>query len=152
MVPALTLQGMHELLAVCLLVVDRDTLSPATTPDHLPSSSSSSTSASGSIAVYDALRTTLDRRYVEHDAFALFQEIMRGAKAFYEWRGDEVPASGGAGAGARRGAPQAPAPTQTQAPIITRCQNLHNSLLRRVDPQVWERCEGEGLEPQIWAM
>jgi TBC1 domain family protein 5 len=33
----------------------------------------------------------LDRRYVEHDAFGLFQEVMRGAKAFYEWRAEEGP-------------------------------------------------------------
>lgn len=36
----------------------------------------------------------LDRRYVEHDAFGLFQEVMRGAKAFYEWRAEEGPVRG----------------------------------------------------------
>jgi TBC1 domain family protein 5 len=81
-------QGMHELLAVCLLVVDRDSLE-STSPDRHadPLSPGSSNSA----AVESAMLVALDRRYVEHDAFALFQEIMRGAKAFYEWRGEEGP-------------------------------------------------------------
>jgi hypothetical protein len=40
-----------------------------------------------------AMRAALDRRYVEHDAFGLFEEIMKSAKAFYEWRAEEVPVS-----------------------------------------------------------
>lgn len=37
----------------------------------------------------DAMRATLDRRYVEHDAYGLFAEIMKSAKTFYEWRAEE---------------------------------------------------------------
>lgn len=37
------------------------------------------------------------------------------------------------------------------APIIIRCSHMH-AQLRRVDPQLWERLETEGIEPQIWAM
>ena len=37
------------------------------------------------------MTATLDRRYVEHDAFGLFQEVMKGAKPFYEWRAEEGP-------------------------------------------------------------
>jgi TBC1 domain family protein 5 len=69
---------MHELLAVCFLTVDRDSLLPprqGTTGDPL----------------IRAMYAALDRRYVEHDAFGLFQEVMRGAKAFYEWRAEEGP-------------------------------------------------------------
>lgn len=43
--------------------------------------------------VYEAMQTTLNRRYVEHDAFAMFAEIMKSAKAFYEWRAEETPVS-----------------------------------------------------------
>lgn len=81
-------QGMHELLAVCLLVVDRDSLdNKYTRTDNSPLSPGSSTG----VAVESAMYTALDRRYVEHDAFSLFLEIMRGAKAFYEWRSEEGP-------------------------------------------------------------
>jgi len=37
------------------------------------------------------MMATLDRRYVEHDAFGLFQEVMKGAKSSYEWRAEEGP-------------------------------------------------------------
>jgi TBC1 domain family protein 5 len=141
----LTLQGMHELLAVCLLAVDRDSLEY---------DSHDTVHSSAQAVGLDAMRTALDRRWVEHDSFGLFQEIMRGAKAFYEWRAEEGPVSGSipvlrlaAEVHQRTKVPQVP-----QAPIILRCQQLHNSLLRRIDPQLWERFETESLEPQIWAM
>jgi len=42
--------------------------------------------------------------------------------------------------------------TTSQAPVITRCQHIHNNLIARIDPQLWERLETEGVEAQIWAM
>lgn len=113
-------QGMHELLAVFYLVTDLDSLDP---------------SESG---VDEAMRATLDRRYVEHDAFALFQSLMRNAKAFYEWRQEEGP---------RVKSRSANAP---QAPIITRCNHIQGSLLRRIDPQLRENLEKEGVEGQLY--
>jgi TBC1 domain family protein 5 len=59
---------MHELLAVCYWAIDRDSI--LTDNDGLES-------------------PTLDRRYVEHDAYSLFSEIMKSAKSFYEWRAEE---------------------------------------------------------------
>jgi TBC1 domain family protein 5 len=41
----------------------------------------------------EALSATLDRTYVEHDAFGLFQELMKPSKSFYEWRSEEGPVS-----------------------------------------------------------
>jgi TBC1 domain family protein 5 len=71
---------MHELLAVCLLVVDRDSLlaslSEAPTPE-----------------LDRVMLATLDRSFVEHDAFGLFQAVMKGAKSTYEWRSEEGPVS-----------------------------------------------------------
>ncbi|RSH90652.1 hypothetical protein EHS25_001257 [Saitozyma podzolica] len=118
-------QGMHELLAVCFLTVDRDSLLP---PRH----------GTAENPPLRAMYAALDRRYVEHDAFGLFQEVMRGAKAFYEWRAEE--------------GPRIRSVTAPQAPIIIRCNHIHNSLLRRIDPQLWERLETEGVEAQIWAI
>ncbi|WVQ80391.1 hypothetical protein IAT38_002496 [Cryptococcus sp. DSM 104549] len=116
-------QGMHELLACCFLAVDRDSLDGG-----------EGGSGEGEVA----MARTLDRRYVEHDAFELFQSIMKSGKAFYEWRAEEGPVK------SRTAAPQ--------APIIIRCNNLHTSLIRRIDPQLWERLETEGVEAQIWAI
>jgi TBC1 domain family protein 5 len=80
-------QGMHEILAVCMLVVDRDSL------DHSAPITDATPPADSNSALASAMRVTLDRRYVEHDAFALFLAIMRGGKSFYEWRGEEGPVS-----------------------------------------------------------
>ncbi|WVQ76367.1 hypothetical protein IAR50_006032 [Cryptococcus sp. DSM 104548] len=117
-------QGMHELFACCLLAVDRDSLA----------------TAQGSSVRDEAMLRTLDRRYMEHDAFELFAAIMKNGKAFYEWRAEEGPPI-------RSKSPSAP-----QAPIIVRCNNLHSSILRRIDPQLWEKLESEGVEAQIWAI
>jgi TBC1 domain family protein 5 len=76
---------MHELLAVCFWVLDRDSLSPPD-KDVLKSPLARDT-------IDEAMQATLDRRYVEHDAFGLYNEIMRSAKPFYEWRAEEVPVS-----------------------------------------------------------
>jgi hypothetical protein len=76
---------MHELLAVCLWVLDRDSL--------LPPSSDDLTSPLAREILDDAMRTTLDRRYIEHDAYEVFGKIMKSAKTFYEWRAEEVPVS-----------------------------------------------------------
>nr|XP_019048641.1 hypothetical protein I302_02414 [Kwoniella bestiolae CBS 10118]OCF27571.1 hypothetical protein I302_02414 [Kwoniella bestiolae CBS 10118] len=130
-------QGMHELLACCFLSVDRDSLN-------------TNTRSSGEIED-EAMWVTLDRRYVEHDAFQLFQAVMRGAKEFYEWRAEggpivcHLPISSFFG-------PKNRSANAPQAPIITRCNNIHNSLIRRIDPQLWERLETEGVEAQIWAI
>ncbi|EJT52581.1 hypothetical protein A1Q1_03383 [Trichosporon asahii var. asahii CBS 2479] len=64
-------------------VIDRDSL-----VNDMPPRSPRPSSV---VNMDEALATTLDRVYVEHDAFALFQEIMRSAKAFYEWRTEEGP-------------------------------------------------------------
>jgi TBC1 domain family protein 5 len=76
---------MHELLAVCFWALDRDSISPPDS-DGLKSPLARDT-------MDDAMRATLDRRYVEHDAYSLFAEIMKSAKTFYEWRSEEVPVS-----------------------------------------------------------
>lgn len=76
---------MHELLAVCFWAIDRDSMSPPT-PSGLESPLARD-------VMDDAMRATLDRRYVEHDAYSLFAEIMKSAKTFYEWRAEEVPVS-----------------------------------------------------------
>lgn len=63
-------QGMHELLAPILWVVECDAVK-SMPPD--------------SIEAEDALMlNVLDRRFVEHDAFTLFCAVMQTAKSFYE--------------------------------------------------------------------
>lgn len=69
-------QGMHELLAPLVYVVEQDAINKA--------------EASGDGAADLTMIEMLDAAFVEHDAFALFSRLMDHAKAFYE-TGDGAP-------------------------------------------------------------
>ena len=63
-------QGMHELLAPILYVIDQDAIErDKVTPDDLAD---------------QIMVEMLDSYFVEHDAFALFSRVMEKAKPFYE--------------------------------------------------------------------
>src|SRR5258708_4370385 len=66
-------QGMHELLAPVLWVVEQDAIDGSLNSDQSPESEADS-----------LLTQILDRTYIEHDAFTLLSLIMRTAKSFYE--------------------------------------------------------------------
>jgi TBC1 domain family protein 5 len=70
-------QGMHELLAPILWVVDRDAVDAKSESD----------------ADHDLLLQLLDSAYVEHDAFALLCPVMQTARIYYEHR--EQPTASG---------------------------------------------------------
>jgi TBC1 domain family protein 5 len=63
-------QGMHELLAPILWVIDRDSVQGP---------------AQGAPAEEDSLMLDLlDTRFVEHDSFTLFLSVMQTARIYYE--------------------------------------------------------------------
>ena len=64
-------QGMHELLAPILWVVDCDAIESHTLPPKVAEKSL-------------LMRLTLDSDFVEHDAFSLFCALMQSLKSFYE--------------------------------------------------------------------
>jgi TBC1 domain family member 5 len=66
-------QGMHELLAPILWVVQQDTV-------DLTAVITVGKKAAGT----DFMVDVLDQKFVEHDAFNLFCAVMQTAKAFYE--------------------------------------------------------------------
>ncbi|ORX33597.1 rab-GTPase-TBC domain-domain-containing protein [Kockovaella imperatae] len=131
-------QGMHELLAVCHLVIDKDTLDPPQNGTHQDEETSPLATKSEQQIRTEAMFTVLDRSYIEHDAFELFEALMKSSKSSYEWRAEEGPKS--------------TTSPPTTAPIIQRCIRIHLELLRKIDPQLWERLETEGIEAQIWAI
>jgi TBC1 domain family member 5 len=63
-------QGMHEILAPILWVIERDAIDLG-----------ESSKALGEDAM---IKTMFDAEYVEHDSFALFGQVMQSAKNFYE--------------------------------------------------------------------
>jgi hypothetical protein len=69
-------QGMHELLAPILWVVDKESI---------PSSNGYAMENSEDTII----KQTLNADYVEHDTFALFSALMKAAKEYYEYN-DEI--------------------------------------------------------------
>lgn len=119
-------QGMHEVLAPLLWTIDQDSVE------------SNQTSDSNKI-----MHTTLDRRYVEHDAFTLLSLIMRSAKSFYELGEPERGA----------GSPALPSTTPHQgSPIIERSRRIHEDYLARVDPELSNHLTRIEVLPQIFLM
>jgi TBC1 domain family member 5 len=63
-------QGMHELLAPIVYVVEQDAINPLETAAEGPADLT--------------MVEMLDANFIEHDAFAIFSKVMDHAKLFYE--------------------------------------------------------------------
>jgi TBC1 domain family member 5 len=63
-------QGMHELLAPIVYVVEQDAINPAETASE----------GNPDLAMVEML----DANFFEHDSFALFSKVMENAKSFYD--------------------------------------------------------------------
>ena len=114
-------QGMHELLAPVLWVVERDAME---------------TDESGK-----PLSQVLDSRYVEHDTFTLFAEIMKSAKSFYDPAGigsPEVSQSGQKSA--------------ADSAMILRSRRIFSSFLVQYDPGLAAHLEELEIFPQLFLM
>lgn len=115
-------QGMHELLAPLLLVLDRESI---------PASAAHQNNASG--IMYE----TLSRDYLEHDTWALFSAFMSQAKSWY----DQTPSIDVSGQ-----------PKNKVQPVIAQINRLQNGLLPSADPQLHQHLSSLGIEPQLWAL
>lgn len=128
-------QGMHELLAPLYYAVDYDALSedePATVEDA-------------------PLREMCSRTWIAADAWALFNAVMRGTSQWYEWREPPLPLS-----------PAGPTHATTThgklelkpyvSPVVLSCNRMQNTLVRSVDPLLWNKIQSAGIEPQIYGI
>jgi TBC1 domain family protein 5 len=131
-------QGMHELLAPLYYAVDYDSISDITNLEDLE------------------LKEMCSRTWVAADAWALFLSVMRAVSRWYEWREGED------ALGAAKSWPLA---NHIQlnpdgkvdlkpyvAPIVQVCNHIQGTLLRTVDPILWKKLQGAGIEPQIYGM
>ena len=122
-------QGMHELLAPILWVVERDSLdSSATTSD-----------------TSSELEVLLSDKYIEHDTFGLFVLIMKTAKSFYEPATNSRPTRSRSVVSAQR-------ESQQESPILQRCYSIVGELLPKVDPELAEHLRSIEIMPQIFLM
>ncbi|RKP05568.1 rab-GTPase-TBC domain-containing protein, partial [Thamnocephalis sphaerospora] len=120
-------QGMHELLAPILLVVDEESVDAAQCTDEKEP------------LVAAQIAATLDSRFVEHDAFVLFSAVMATAKQWYEFTEEPRPARGGKMA-------------NSSTPILRISHRIHHELLKEIDQDLYNHLEELTIEPQIYAI
>ncbi|OTB08631.1 hypothetical protein M426DRAFT_316640 [Hypoxylon sp. CI-4A] len=118
-------QGMHELLAPIVYVVDQDAIDPAgAAPD-----------ASADLRMVEML----DASFIEHDAFALFSKVMDNAKSFYEVNETAANAS------------LAPfGHHSSTSSIVEKSQYIHEVCLFKVDPQLSTHLKNIEILPQVF--
>lgn len=125
-------QGMHELLAPIVWVVERDVVD--TTGVRFAQSELSDNDR--------MLVSLLDGRFIEHDAFTLFGLVMQTAKSFYEPAAQE-----------HRSAKNTKEPAvERDSPMILRSRHIFKDLLPNVDPQLANHLEKIDIMPQIFLM
>jgi TBC1 domain family protein 5 len=116
-------QGMHELLAPIILVVEQDSLK-----------SSPKAQSGGSL-----MDDILDEEFIEHDSFTLFSLNMRTAKSFYEM-------------GDNSGREDLMPNHSNSSSIVERSKLIHEKLLARYDPELAEHLTRNEILPQIFLM
>lgn len=117
-------QGMHELLAPILWVVDRDAIDPNSL-ERIGSTEKEDDD--------DLMLHLLDANYVEHDSFTLFCSVMQTARVYYE-HGEQRSASG----------------TMDVIPIVHRCQYIHQDILSVADLELADHLQALEILPQIF--
>lgn len=122
-------QGMHELLAPILHVIEQDAVDPTTLPEEIP--------------LDDALIKTLDHSFIEHDAFVLFSKLMERAQSFYEVK-DVIPAPGSS--------LRPPKFAEQSSAIVERSKFIHEVCLQKVDPELATHLTNIEILPQIFLM
>jgi TBC1 domain family member 5 len=123
-------QGMHELLAPILHVIEQDAIDRTTV---------------GDVASEDeTMLDILDLAFVEHDAYILFSQLMTHAQAFYEVQPASAESSIQPG-----GAPRMQEPSSA---IVERSKFIHEVCLGKVDPDLASHLTAIEILPQIFLM
>jgi TBC1 domain family member 5 len=126
-------QGMHELLAPILWVIEQDAIENRDESEK-----------GGSTGHDSIMKQILDPLYIEHDAFTLLSLIMRSAKSFYELgEPDRRSSSPSTGSGT---------PQQGASPIVERSKRIHEIYLARLDPGLAKHLTDIEVLPQIFLM
>ena len=122
-------QGMHELLAPILHVIEQDVLDRASI---------------GEVSSEDeTMLEILDMSFMEHDAYILFEKLMTRAQAFYEVQESQPPQ------------PQQPAMSRGRdqsSAIVERSRFIHDVCLSKVDPDLAAHLTSIEILPQIFLM
>ena len=130
-------QGMHELLAPILWVVERDAIALESVDDSLHTAESD-----------ELLKEVLAARFIEHDSFTLFSLVMQTAKSFYELdkQGQLPPIASSVSSANGTSSPK------KSSPIVERSRNIHENCLAKVDPELADRLRELDVLPQVFLM
>jgi len=121
-------QGMHEVLAPILWVVERDAIE------------NRSVQMERNIATPgELIQDMFDNRFIEHDTFTLFGLVMQNAKFYY------APAEGGH-------SPSQPASSQNESPMLVRSRRIFEEYLPKADPGLSSHLIKIDIVPQIFLM
>lgn len=123
-------QGMHELLAPILWVVEHDAISSESNQEVSDNDKS--------------LLQLCDSAFVEHDTFTLFGIVMQGAKSFYEQAAHGAPSR--LATGSEKTA------AKLENPILTRIHRIFEEYLLHVDPGLAHHLAEIDLIPQVFLM
>ncbi|KAJ5765426.1 hypothetical protein N7520_004985 [Penicillium odoratum] len=115
-------QGMHELLAPILWVVDRDSVEKIGSSVNITDNKDD-----------PLMLDLLDSNFVEHDSFTLFLSVMQTTRIYYE-HGETKSANG----------------QVDVIPIVNRCQYLHTEALMIIDHELAEHLQAVDVLPQIF--
>ncbi len=121
-------QGMHEVLAPILWVVERDAID-LTRPGK-----------DGEQHIESAIAELFDSRFVGHDTFTLFGLVMQNAKSSYELGSQD------------QSARSLPPTINTEAPMVTRSKRVVDDYLMRVDPALAAHLHDIEIIPQVFMM
>ncbi|KAI9846078.1 MAG: hypothetical protein M1837_004334 [Sclerophora amabilis] len=125
-------QGMHELLAPVLWVVERDAIDAGSFRNIRVDAQDT-----------ELMRDVLNARFIEHDAFTLFSLVMQTAKTFYEM-GDQDERTNEMVLVDPDSAPL------RASPIIERSQRIHEEYLASVDPALAAHLKEIDILPQVF--
>jgi len=122
-------QGMHELLAPILWVVERDSVDEAVTYSEAE----------------EPLSVIVSSQHIEHDTFTLFALIMQTAKSFYEPAVGIPHTRSKATLSGRKD-------NQQESPLLQRCNRIFDDLLPKADPELADHLHSMEIAPQIFLM
>ena len=129
---------MHELLAPVYHAVYYDALAEGEVKDTV-------------------LQELCSKSWIAADAWTLFDSIMTSAGRWYEWQEPtiSVPDRSPLNAHFHLHVTEGEGRVELKpyiTPIVHTCNDIQANFLRKTDPQLWQRLQATGIEPQIYGM
>ncbi|ORE10095.1 RabGAP/TBC [Rhizopus microsporus var. microsporus] len=136
-------QGMHELLAPIYWVIATECLDTIEMDQNILEPTDK------------IIAQTLDSAYIEHDAFILFEKVMKYGKSWYEFNNERAPERPSQNKSKIDILPDnIPKLNETARlnPVVVICHRIHHQYLHTVDPLLYKHLQDFGIEPQLYGL